>query len=1014
MNQQSLVPMKASDNHKVGSLRLQRKCACEASGETCSRCASEKLQLQRKAYEPTFPEIIPAVVHDVINSPGSTLDSTSMNYMAPRFGQDFSSVRIHTDSRAQESAHSVNAAAYTVGNNIVFGSGQFRPEDPRGKGLLAHELSHVIQQRQGTQNGHFLPDEALEKEADSAASSAMEGKSINISGATAPRLSRLTSEEAQRKLWSLVPSSVKPYARPIAAQARSLIDTVVPPNTELPKTVETAVNKTMDIADTVKGTNIATSPETPSREAKPASQSQPSPQKKSSVTNWIKSQANEQLRDKVMKNLGSLKGVMLEGTNIVDSVIWLSHAGSAISESAIEKAADLTGASGESKNKALYVYRNVFSSYANLQELAKKHGWTDDVTGAISISGKFSSGYDALAEGVEKNAFEGTQKENAELFSSYEFGELEGAIGTQVALAYVGVEEVQLVLKGLGVIGAVKSIVTSVQQNPKGWSSDPNFWVSILNAALTVIGIKQTKAAAKLSKLLIAAGALGNAVPVILSLVKHYSDPQLAQNPTEQHKVLAQDYSALIRIVADVVHSVIQHANATKKVGKTAPVGNDEPSRAGSGVPSSIGSPADNLPSALSPSQTLKIPETPSIPGKSNNIPAVSGSADSPSPTKPNLQAGISNHEPAENHPGKLAEKPKQIPAIDSASAILKEEAIATKPVKLNNGEEHSAVVTKTGVGICSPNPCPLIHVEYKKELDQSQAFKKWYEKVQHLRKEGKVAQAANEAAQLIRNLEAVRKTLAKRNSTLPTSNEPKPTDAKSKKEPLGPKEAVEDFKRITEKDFHDMIDQGFKDPLDPSYKIEQTDTGDKSIRSKSDRNRHLDIEGPKDASGKPIHSGQILTAEQVQQAGKVLGKTIHSPEAGPAIRAAWDKARAEVEAKRGPLTESNYSELYNETRNKFWDNVKADPGAKSFFTDGGFVFTEARAPVLGSAVDKGVRATQFRVSLDHLAPKATGENWQHALDGDKLMFITQADNTKLQHIESTKPSLKRDLEGEE
>ncbi len=69
--------------------------------------------------------------------------------MEPRFGQDFSQVRVHSDSRAAESATAVNALAYTVGSDVVFGPGQYTPETPPGRHLLAHELTHVVQQARG-------------------------------------------------------------------------------------------------------------------------------------------------------------------------------------------------------------------------------------------------------------------------------------------------------------------------------------------------------------------------------------------------------------------------------------------------------------------------------------------------------------------------------------------------------------------------------------------------------------------------------------------------------------------------------------------------------------------------------------------------------------------------------------------------------------------------------------------------------------------------------------------------
>jgi hypothetical protein len=66
--------------------------------------------------------------------------------MEPRFGQDFSDVRIHTGARATESARSIDALAYTVGRNVVFGAGQYAPVSGSGRRLLAHELAHVVQQ----------------------------------------------------------------------------------------------------------------------------------------------------------------------------------------------------------------------------------------------------------------------------------------------------------------------------------------------------------------------------------------------------------------------------------------------------------------------------------------------------------------------------------------------------------------------------------------------------------------------------------------------------------------------------------------------------------------------------------------------------------------------------------------------------------------------------------------------------------------------------------------------------
>jgi hypothetical protein len=81
-----------------------------------------------------------------LRSPGQPLDAIARAYFEPRFGQDFGGVRVHTDAKAAASAHAVNALAYTVGRDVVFSSGQYVPASSHGRRLLAHELTHVVQQ----------------------------------------------------------------------------------------------------------------------------------------------------------------------------------------------------------------------------------------------------------------------------------------------------------------------------------------------------------------------------------------------------------------------------------------------------------------------------------------------------------------------------------------------------------------------------------------------------------------------------------------------------------------------------------------------------------------------------------------------------------------------------------------------------------------------------------------------------------------------------------------------------
>ena len=88
----------------------------------------------------------PSVAHEAVVAPGRALDSGTRAFMEPRFGHDFRQVRVHTDTSADGAAAAVGARAFTVGRDIVFRAGEYAPATPAGRQLLAHELTHVVQQ----------------------------------------------------------------------------------------------------------------------------------------------------------------------------------------------------------------------------------------------------------------------------------------------------------------------------------------------------------------------------------------------------------------------------------------------------------------------------------------------------------------------------------------------------------------------------------------------------------------------------------------------------------------------------------------------------------------------------------------------------------------------------------------------------------------------------------------------------------------------------------------------------
>lgn len=128
--------------------QLQHTCAC---GGKCPKCEDQKGDQEQIQTKPVQGSNVAeatesSFVEKVMSSPGQPLDSTTRVFFEPRFGRDFSQVRVHTDTLASESAKAINAQAYTVGSHIVFGHGEYAPKTHEKLQLLAHELTHVVQQ----------------------------------------------------------------------------------------------------------------------------------------------------------------------------------------------------------------------------------------------------------------------------------------------------------------------------------------------------------------------------------------------------------------------------------------------------------------------------------------------------------------------------------------------------------------------------------------------------------------------------------------------------------------------------------------------------------------------------------------------------------------------------------------------------------------------------------------------------------------------------------------------------
>lgn len=184
---------------------LQRKCACgnqASGGGECAECQKNHQELQRKVQAPektsTRSSAIPPVVDEVLNSSGQPLETATRAFMEPRFGHDFSQVRLHTDARAAESAEAVNAQAYTVGRDVVFAPGQYQPTTEAGNAVLAHELSHVVQQDGvAVQPVSTIsrPSDSSEREADMVAGNVLRSEPATVSESPSATIQTLSVGE---------------------------------------------------------------------------------------------------------------------------------------------------------------------------------------------------------------------------------------------------------------------------------------------------------------------------------------------------------------------------------------------------------------------------------------------------------------------------------------------------------------------------------------------------------------------------------------------------------------------------------------------------------------------------------------------------------------------------------------------------------------------------------------------------------------------------------------------------
>jgi len=148
----------------------------------CQQCEEEEHIVRRKESDAETQTVTGQTENYIggLNGSGRPLSQSEKSFFEPRFGYDFTGVQLHTGTEANQSAQSINALAYTHGSNIVFGEGQYQPGTDAGNRLMAHELTHVVQQSGNTQTA-VQRKPAYEVEADNLLA-ATNKKTIKFSG----------------------------------------------------------------------------------------------------------------------------------------------------------------------------------------------------------------------------------------------------------------------------------------------------------------------------------------------------------------------------------------------------------------------------------------------------------------------------------------------------------------------------------------------------------------------------------------------------------------------------------------------------------------------------------------------------------------------------------------------------------------------------------------------------------------------------------------------------------------
>ena len=697
-----------------------------------------------------MPATMPDSTGAVLRSTGQPIPAAVRDRMESSFGHDFSNVRIHSDAAAQSSAADVSARAYTVGDHIVLGSQAPALGGEAGHRLLGHELAHVVQQSRGTGTAAGIdPDPALEEEARRAGDAVANNGPAKTVGTSplgmardalpgAPAAGEVMYEVAFPDGKRLITKAE--YDALIEKQIRKLRVELIGIK-DLANSQREAQRKLLgEYQGGVESLgDVFRKPKSIIGIASDLWGNTTPPW--IGIWGWATHSADLGLADLERRDLrNAARHLTMAASDFHDAEKeWLTYIGK-------------TTSGAESLVSDLEIVRDVSFTIALAAGAAVAAPVVAAGVGSLGVTGLGATALTAVGTaGVV-----GT--------GGVILGGGSAAIASKVNTGKIDWDAVEHDAKKCGKQGAITGLTAGATQAIFGAGAVAKFGVPFIQQTLRRCAIEAgINVGGEVSSLFLdAVFPTEKAEDVAAAKAR-----QLIPGPVRAAivgcvsgaiGVPAAKFKGVSGKVVDKVVSAGVAFGDAKLQGMT----NAEAALASAQatiVSQAVGMGHDGSHKAAQARAAKKAAKVAGQPGHAESSPQ--GATKSPATTDSEPPKGASKPSEADtnSHPKAKEQRPAPPPKPDPT--INPSEATATKPAA--NG--HDAVVTAKGVGVCSPAPCPVIHIEYKAELDAHPELADWNKRIQAMR-QSNPKQAAEEAAALIRTCEAARNNMARARQT--------------------------------------------------------------------------------------------------------------------------------------------------------------------------------------------------------------------------------------------------------